>query len=85
MSYQLIFSDSALKFLKKQDKQVARRILKALEKLKDQPETKITKLVNSPYYRFRIGDYRAIMRIEHGMLIIYIITLQRRDKIYRKK
>ena len=83
--YTLIFSESALKFLRKLDRPIARRIVSTLERQAGNPQFKPKRLVNSPYSRYRIGDYRVILRIKQDQLVIYVITVNRRDKIYKHK
>ena len=35
------------------------------------------------YRRYRSGNYRIIYRVDHGQLIIYIITIDDRKDVYR--
>ena len=72
----IIFTDNALKDLKKLDKQIAKNILKKIENLKDYPlTTNIKKLKNFyPPYRYKIGTYRILFDIEEDNIIIFKIT-----------
>lgn len=83
MTYGIIFSDSALKQLKKLEKNVQKRIISTLERIKIRPQAHVTKLVGDPGYRLRMGDYRVILDIDEGNLIILVIKIAHRKKIYK--
>ncbi len=42
-----------------------------------------TRLVYSPLYRMRVGDYRVIYRVEDEQCLILVIELGHRRDIYR--
>jgi mRNA interferase RelE/StbE len=81
MTYGIIFSDSSLKQLKKLEKNVQERIISTLERIKIRPQAYVTKLVGDPGYRLRVGDYRVILDIDEGNLIILVIKIGHRKKI----
>jgi len=84
MTYEIIFSDKAYRQLKKLDRVTQERIIAALEKIRIRPEVYITKLVGDPGYKLRVGDYRIIMDIEKKMLLILVLKVGHRKKIYKK-
>ena len=81
MTYGIIFSDRALKQLKKLEKNVQERIISTLERIKIRPQAHVTKLVGDPGYRLRVGDYRVILDIDEGNLVILVIKIGHRKKI----
>ena len=83
MTYGIIFSDSSLKQLKKLEKNVQERIISTLERIKIRPQAHVTKLVGDPGYRLRVGDHRVILDIDEGNLIILVIKIGHRKKIYK--
>lgn len=83
MTYGIIFSDSSLKQLKKLEKNVQERIISTLERIKIRPQAHVTKLVGDPGYRLRVVDYRVILDIDEGNLIILVIKIGHRKKIYK--
>ncbi|MCD4841035.1 MAG: type II toxin-antitoxin system RelE/ParE family toxin [Methanosarcinales archaeon] len=83
MTYGIIFSDSALKQLKKLEKNVQERIISTLERIKIRPQAHVTKLVGDPGYRLRMGDYRVILDVDEGNLVILVIKIDHRKKIYK--
>ena len=63
MTYELIYSETALKSLKKLEKQIQARIISVLERIRIRPHPYIKKLVGNPYFSLRAGDYRVILDI----------------------
>ena len=82
--YEVIFSQKAKKQLFKLEKVIQERIISALERIRIRPETYITKLVGDPGYKLRVGDYRVIMDIDKGNLLILVIKIGHRKNIYEK-
>lgn len=68
------------------DRPLAARVLKALTALEnlDDP-TKRCKALSGPYtglWRLRVGDYRVILDIRRGELVIIALDLGNRSSIY---
>ena len=82
--YSLVYSATALKHLKKLDKEIQIRIISTLERIRVRPYPHVKKLVESPYFRLRVGDYRVILDIKENKLLIFIIEVGHRTKIYSK-
>ncbi|MDI6903720.1 MAG: type II toxin-antitoxin system RelE/ParE family toxin [Methanocellales archaeon] len=82
MSYEIIFSDKALKQLKKMERNVQERIIATLERIRIRPEAYVTKLIGDPGYRLRVGDYRVIMDIDNKELQILVLKVGHRKNIY---
>lgn len=80
--YEIIFSQTAEKQLKKLEKNVQERTVNALERIRIRPESYITKLVGEPLYKLRAGDYRIILDIEKEKLTIFVIKVGHRKNIY---
>jgi len=81
--FEIVFSQSAVKQLKKLDEKMQERIIAALERIRIRPESFVTKLVGDPGYRLRVGDYRIIVDIDNGRLIILVIKIGHRKNIYK--
>lgn len=82
MTFEIIFSDSAIKQLKKLDKKVQERIIKAIERIRIRPEAFITKLVGYPGYKLRVGEYRVLLDVDRGKLLISVLKIGHRKNIY---
>lgn len=82
--YSLIYSDKVLKQLRKLDNHIRDRIINTLERCRIRPYPHVVKVVNSPYFRIRVGDYRIIIDINDNELKILVIELGQRDNVYKK-
>jgi len=82
MVFEIIWSDSAIRQLKKLDRTVARRIFDRVGELSENPHRFVQRLVNSPYYRLRVGDYRVILDIQESLLRILVLKVGHRESIY---
>ena len=89
MAWKIEFTETALRQLDSLDKQVALRIAKFLQQ-------RISPLKNprsigqaltgerfGEFWKYRVGDYRLIAKIEDNRLVIVIVELGHRREIYR--
>ena len=83
--YEILFTDKAYRQLKKLDEDTQDRIFTALDRIKIRPESYVRKLVGDPGYRFHVGDYRLILDIDKGKLIVLVLKIGHRKKIYKKQ
>ena len=60
------------------------RIVSALDRIRIRPYPYISKLVGSPYFKLRAGDYRIILDIKEGKLLILVIEIGHRKNIYKR-
>lgn len=86
--YELEFSKEALKQLKKMDKSVSRVILAWLSKNIEHTENprqhgKGLTADKSGLWRYRVGDYRILVKIEDEKLVVYAVTIGHRRDIYK--
>jgi len=82
MKYQIIWSESAAKQLKRLNRTVARHIYRKVEELSTDPYRNVKKLVSERGFRVRVGDYRVIFDIDGDRLRILILKVGHRSKIY---
>jgi len=80
--FEIKFSDSALKELTKLEKGLQERIIATLERIRIRPESYVKRLVGDTAYRLRVGDYRILMDIQKEELIILVIKIGHRSKVY---
>ena len=88
MAWTIEFLPAAAKELGKLDRTVAARIIGTLEHriaTIDDPRALGTALVgeHAGYWRWRIGDYRVIARIEDERITILVIREAHRREVYR--
>ncbi len=84
MVYSIEISHSAEKSLKAIPLQIQTRIITKINALSSQPRPSgCKKLLNSTYYRIRVGDYRIIYEIIDKIIKIIILDIGHRKDIYR--
>jgi mRNA interferase RelE/StbE len=80
--YSVEFSETADKQLSKLSRDIQIRIISSLERIRIRPQAHVLKLVGNPYFRLRVGDYRVILDIREDKLIVFVIEVGHRKKIY---
>ncbi len=88
MAWTIGYAQAALDQLRKLDRSVQRRIVDYMDEL--------IALANNPrgqghslrerfrgLWRYRIGDYRIVCRIEDEHLVVLVIAIAHREDIYR--
>jgi mRNA interferase RelE/StbE len=83
--YSLEFTESARDDLKRIDRTTARRILKKLEWLAENAaglEHIALRGEWGGHFKLRVGDYRVIYRLDHGVLLIVVIQIGHRREVY---
>ena len=89
MAWRVELSSLAEKNLDQLDPQIARRILTfLLERVAQQNDPrsigdplKGSKL--GEFWKYRVGDYRIICRIEDGALLVLVVKIGNRKAVYR--
>ena len=84
MTYQVILTKIATQQLSKMEKNIVKKITDKLEKIRDNPFLFVRKLRDSEFYRLRVGDFRVIMSIDRGKMVILVIEIGHRKNIYKK-
>ena len=82
MTYQVIFSDLALKQLNKLDREIGQRIISTLVRIRIRPDAYVKKLVGDEGYRLRVGNYRVILDIDREKLMILVLRIDQRRNVY---
>lgn len=88
MAWRIEFHPEAAKELRRLHRKTAARILDVLEKriaVLDDPRRLGAALrgAHQGYWRWRIGDYRLIARIEDRRITILVVRIGHRREIYR--
>ena len=88
MAWKIEFLPEAAKELKTLDRTAAARIIKTLETriaVLDDPRALGTALVgdHAGYWRWRIGEYRVVARIEDDRVVILVVRVAHRREVYR--
>ena len=87
MVWTLEVSDQARKQIRKIDIRQADRITRVMTDVAqlDDPRQRGHALVgdSAGHWRYRIGDYRVIAKIEDGRMVIVVIAVGHRREVYR--
>ena len=82
------YSEQAERALRKLDKVVRLQIERFVERLHEYPAPRdIGKALTgtySGYWRYRVGDYRMICSIHDDVLVIEIVKIDHRSKVYQR-
>lgn len=84
-TYTISYDPKALKELAKLDKVVARRIVRAVDALADDPRPSGSRaLVGFPdLLRLRVGAYRVIYTIRSDKVLVLVLRVAHRSEAYR--
>lgn len=86
MNRRVIYSASAIKDLRRLDKPMAKRIMDKVESLAAGKEIALTPLKFvppdlGPLYRYRVGDYRVLFRLEGEDIVVDLVA--HRSEVYK--
>ncbi len=82
MTYMVILSQSAETELGLLEQRDRNRIILKLDSIKEQPLNYVKHLTGVPLYSLRVGEYRVIMDIKNKEMVIFIIKVGHRSKVY---
>ncbi len=85
MAWQIKLTPAAEKQLGKLDAQAARRILFFLkDKVAQDPRASGKPLQGSlrEFWRYRVGDYRILAKIHNDQLLVLVVQIGHRSKVY---
>ena len=83
--FEVTLDKQADKFLRKCEKDLFDRIVTKLKELAINPVPHDSKRIqgsNEPTFRIRIGDYRALYRVNHEEKRILIVKVDKRERAY---
>ncbi|UUL81892.1 type II toxin-antitoxin system RelE family toxin [Sphingomonas qomolangmaensis] len=88
MAWRIEFLPEAAKELAKLDRTAAARIIKTLETriaVQDDPRSLGSTLTgdHAGYWRWQIGDYHVVARIEDDRVLILVVRVAHRRGVYR--
>ena len=88
MPWRIEFHPDAAKELRKLDRPAAARIIRTLETriaVLDDPRSLGAPLKgeHDGYWRWRIGDYRVVARIDDERIVILVVRVAHRREVYR--
>ena len=89
MAWQIKINKNIQRELGKLDKQTAKRITSKLREISqlDNPRSmgKAFSSNKAGFWRYRVGDYRIICDIEDEELVILVVEVNHRSKVYKTR
>ena len=89
MAWQIKINKNIQRELGKLDKQTAKRITSKLREISqlDNPRGMGKALIGNKagFWRYRVGDYRIICDIEDEVLVILVVEVNHRSKVYKTR
>lgn len=87
-AWRIEYEPPAQKQLKKLPRDIAERIVRTLQRDLDRhrdPRDFGEAMIGNwtGYWRYRVGDYRAICRIEDTVVTVFVIQVAHRREVYR--
>ena len=83
--YNVLLKKSVKRFIRKLDKSSKEAIVKRLRLLRDNPRIGVPLQGNlKGLWKLRMGKYRAVYELNAGELIIHVLTIELRKKVYKK-
>jgi len=87
LAWTIEFDPAAKKELAKLDKPIAKRILAYLKERVSEDPRMLGAALRGPklgeFWKYRVGDYRIICRIEDGRLCVLVVRIGSRREVYR--
>lgn len=83
--FDIKYSKQAVKFLKSLDKKLVLRILRKIDKLKDEPighDSKTVEGYSEKLFRVRVGDYRILYEVDYKNNLIGIVKIEKRARAF---
>jgi mRNA interferase RelE/StbE len=85
MAYRLLYLPGAERDVRKLPADIAERARRGLEKLAEEPRLgKPLRGELTPFWSYRVGDYRIVYEIRDKDLVVLIVLLGHRREIYQR-
>jgi mRNA interferase RelE/StbE len=84
MTFEIRWTETTFKKLQKLDHAAQERIIERLDEAAADPFAMAKKLSGVNLYSIRVGDYRVIVSIEKRKMLVLVVDLGHRSKIYKK-
>ncbi len=85
MAYSIKWRAKAVKELRKLPRDVAVRLVKKVDLLKENPVRYIERLRGDPGFKLRVGDYRALIDVKEKEKIRAVRVVGHRKNIYKRR
>ncbi len=83
MAYTILWNRIAQDSIKKLERNISERIIEKLDSVKENPHQFLETLTGTKFYKIRVGDYRAIVDVDHSNQKILVRLVDHRKRIYK--
>ena len=83
IGYNSILISRNLTRAEKLDKDLQKRILDVLDRIRIRPHYFVKRLVGSPYFRLRVGDYRVVYSFNSKESTVTVVKIEHRQGVYK--
>lgn len=84
MVWEVIWSEKSARQLAKIGRKDARIIRDRVLEIRENPFSAVIRLAGSPLFRLRVGEYRIIIDLRQNKMIIFVIQVDHRKRVYKK-
>ena len=84
MSWKIEWHPKAFKELEALPKHIRARIIKRIDKARENPFHFIEHFERKGFYKLRIGDYRALVSVDFENKVVTVRILDHRGRIYER-
>jgi mRNA interferase RelE/StbE len=85
--YELVLTRDAQRFYERADSPLVRRLHRCFEQLRQnpygQPNIKRLRGLLSGYFRYRVGDWRVVYKVDEEEHVVTILLIAHRSGVYR--
>lgn len=89
MAWRIEIDKDVQRSMRKLDRQIAKRIVAKLREISQLEDPRIMGKGltenKSGLWRYRVGDYRIVVDIEDDVLIILVVDVDHRSRVYRTR
>jgi mRNA interferase RelE/StbE len=85
VAYTIQFKPLALRQIEKLPRDAQKRLVVKIETLREDPFPPGCRKMEgvAEAWRVRVGDYRVVYQVHHGVLLILVVTVGHRKDVYR--
>ena len=89
VAWEVDYSEAARRALRKLDRPTEQRIRAFVDSLPELPNPRARgEALKGPFaefWRYRVGDYRLICRIQDDLLVVLVVKIAHRSEVYRTR
>lgn len=85
--FRVLLTDSARKLYERADRPLQQKLDRCFEQLRTDPHAhpniKRLKGKLKHHFRYRLGDYRVVYRLEEGERLVIVLLVEHRSEVYQ--